>query len=46
MMSILYQIYKDTGRFVNGDEIWGKLKEMYDLDTLNDLVSGGGARFL
>jgi MRG-binding protein len=39
MMSILHQMFRETGQMVNGDDIWTKLKGMYDLDTLNDLVS-------
>jgi MRG-binding protein len=39
MMSILLQIFRETGQMVNGGDIWDKLREMYDLDTLNDLVS-------
>jgi hypothetical protein len=39
MMCILRQIQKETGHLLDGDVIWEKLREMYDLDTLNDLVS-------
>jgi len=37
MMCILRQIQKETGEWIDGHQVWKKLKEMYDLDTLNDL---------
>lgn len=42
MMSMLLHILRETGQMVDGAEVWQKLRGMYDLDTLNDLVSGCG----
>lgn len=39
VLAIRNAILKDTGQTVSTDDIWAKLKSMYDLDALEGLVS-------
>ncbi|KZT32891.1 hypothetical protein SISSUDRAFT_1054941 [Sistotremastrum suecicum HHB10207 ss-3] len=39
VVCIMDQIRRQTGREVDGDDIWEKFRSMYDLDALEGLVS-------
>lgn len=39
MLTIQGAIFKDTGRVVNIDDIWKKLRTFYDMDALEAIVS-------
>ncbi|TFK52623.1 hypothetical protein OE88DRAFT_1428051 [Heliocybe sulcata] len=41
VLSMRNSIYKDTGHLVSTDDIWGKLRSLYDLEALEGLETDG-----